>query len=381
MPTALNLSLTYPYSSYEIQPFSTPPNGRKMHADKRGFRWVPGDRKDQVLVYSSLIFRGEKVRQGALHGTGYGYYPDFYGDYPYSGNVWLNAPPAHGQQTWNRAYAKFKDEVVGDSSQIGTFIAERKEAFGMVANRVVGLRNAYKALRRGDFKRFLRELSVDPKRKHRSVVRTAASEASGLWLEYWFGWSPTVNDLYNLGSVLAHKPLSQPYQATSKRNLPPITAGAAGVSSFRSMTEEGFYLVKTGAKVRVVNPDELILQQMGLLNPLSIAWEVVPFSFVVDWFTKFGDVVSTCTDFAGLELTDTYKTQLQKTKCLFRTGRKREPRIDYSSDYEYRIIRMTRSKGLAQPVILMPRITNFGQSQTRAATAVSLLVQLFLTGK
>lgn len=378
MPTPLNVSVTLNWDTTELQPWAPTVAGRKGWADKRGFRWVLGDRKDQVLVYSSTIFRGEFVRRGPLHTGSYGYFPDFYGQYPYSGNGWLSTPPAHGVKSWNRAYQKFKDEIVGESSQIGTFAAERKEAFGMVANRVIGLRNAYKALRRGDFRQFLKMLSVDPKRKHRSKLRSAASEASGLWLEYWFGWSPTVNDLFLLSEVLAHKPISQPYHAASKTTLPDAVGSASNTSSFMEITESGFYICKTGAKVRVINPDELILQQMGLLNPLSIAWEVVPFSFVVDWFTKFGDVISTCTDFAGLELTDAYTTQFQKTTAKFRTGRRREPRYDHSSDYMYRLIRSTRSKGLAQPLLVYPRLSNFGQSQTRAATAVSLLIQLFL---
>lgn len=379
MPATLNTTVTLNWDPSELPGFNSVA-GRKAFAEKRGFRWVTGERKDQVLEYRSTILRMEFVRWAHLQ-NGYGYYPDHYGDYPYSGNGWLSTPPPHGEIAWNRAYQKFKDSVVGESSQIGTFVAERKEAFGMVANRVIGLRNAYKALRRGDFRRFLRELSVDPKRKHRSKVRSAASEASGLWLEYWFGWSPTVNDLYNIGTVLAHKPLSQPYHAASGYTLSEKTVGGGSSSSKRITSESGVYICKTGAKVRVVNPDELILQQMGLLNPLSIAWEVVPFSFVVDWFSNFGDVISTCSDFSGLELTDTYTSQLQRTKGRFRTGRNRLPESDHLSDYSFRVIRSSRKKGIAHPVLIYPRISNFGQSQTRAATAVSLLIQMFLTGK
>jgi hypothetical protein len=39
--------------------------------------------------------------------------------------------------------------------------------------------------------------------------------------------------------------------------------------------------------------EELSLQRsLGLVNPAEIAWEVVPYSFVVDWFLPIGSYIS-----------------------------------------------------------------------------------------
>jgi hypothetical protein len=39
--------------------------------------------------------------------------------------------------------------------------------------------------------------------------------------------------------------------------------------------------------------EELSLQRsLGLVNPLEIAWEVVPYSFVVDWFLPVGSYIA-----------------------------------------------------------------------------------------
>jgi hypothetical protein len=43
------------------------------------------------------------------------------------------------------------------------------------------------------------------------------------------------------------------------------------------------------------------VNQIGLANPLSIAWEVVPFSFVVDWGLPIGNVLEALTATRGLE--------------------------------------------------------------------------------
>ena len=48
--------------------------------------------------------------------------------------------------------------------------------------------------------------------------------------------------------------------------------------------------------------------QFGLTNPLLVAWEVVPFSFVVDWFLPVGDYLEGLTSLHGLKLSETSLT-------------------------------------------------------------------------
>lgn len=348
--------------------------GFARHRSQRGWRWAPGDRKAQVLEYAAEDWYCRPKTKGSDPFSNWRG-PGPSGVQPWVGNSgWLTSSPWFSVPG-NRAYEKFKQLALGDSTQLGTFLAERKEAFGMVANRVTGLYQAYRALRIGDFRSFLRHLSVKPKRKHRSVVRTAAGEASGLWLEYWFGWSPTVNDLYSISEVLAGPPPPGRIHAVSGYPLPLTDSVWTGTSAGRcKWSEEGVYIVKTGATVQVINPDLQLLQQMGLLNPLSVAWEVIPFSFVIDWFTKFGGVISGTSDFVGISLTDAYTTRLVKVKGVYTvngTGK-----TDWT--YDYVSTRMARSKGLIGPVATLPSFLNYGNSKTRAATAVSLLTQLFL---
>ena len=44
--------------------------------------------------------------------------------------------------------------------------------------------------------------------------------------------------------------------------------------------------------------------QLGLLNPVSLAWELVPWSFVVDWVLPIGSVLSALSAPAGLIFID-----------------------------------------------------------------------------
>jgi hypothetical protein len=45
--------------------------------------------------------------------------------------------------------------------------------------------------------------------------------------------------------------------------------------------------------------------QAGLLNPVEIAWELVPYSFIVDWFVPIGNCLSALSASAGLTLGST----------------------------------------------------------------------------
>jgi hypothetical protein len=56
---------------------------------------------------------------------------------------------------------------------------------------------------------------------------------------------------------------------------------------------------KTTFIATLVNSRLAELQSFGVINPLSIAWEVVPFSFVVDWFIPIGATLEALTSTAG----------------------------------------------------------------------------------
>lgn len=351
-------------------------SGEKSLTEQYGRKRSKSDNLDLAFPYTAHRGEGRLIKRGLPLPSGGSYYAPVVqaGDWPYSGNGSALTSAGWAVKPQNRAYEKFKERALGGDSSMGVLVAERREALGMVTNRVVNLRNSYRSLRRGDFKGFLRNLSVDPKRKHRSVVRTAASEASGLWLEYWFGWSPTVNDLYGLSETLVGPPPSQRYHGFSKVKLPELTTRFNHPSGpVKVLSQSGEYIVRTGADVRVINPNIQLLQQLGLVNPVSVAWEVVPFSFVIDWFTCFGNVLDSFTDFVGTDLSNPYTTRLLKTKGRWDTGT-----WSPTWTYEYRIARMTRVTSLLRPVATYPRFVNVGTSRTRAATAVSLLVQLFL---
>lgn len=383
MPTPRNISLSKPWTS----PAHV---GQTYFSDvQQGFKTNPGESRNQVLPY----FR-EKVLGRVIKTTFFGNVGS-YTSGPHD-NLWkpfrdaLGAPSGPGYTMCrNRAYAKFRDKAVGKNSAVGVFAAERREGYNMVANRVKGLYDAYRELRRGDLRRFCDRLRVRPKRKHkrlllngrkrdRNRIREVAHQASGLWLEYWFGWSPMVNDIYNAVDVFQQELPSTRYSGGARYPVSVVDKliFQGNQQNYELETETGFYICHTGATVLLVNPDLFLANQLGLTNPVAILWEVVPFSFVVDWFTKVGDVIQSTSDWVGLDLLNPYQSMVLKgTKHTFV---KNVPNAwNFEVDY-YRHFAMYRKVGLLKPTIVRPVIGNFGHSKTRAATAVSLLIALFI---
>lgn len=242
-------------------------------------------------------------------------------------------------------------------------MAEYGESLGMIQKRAIGLYRAYKSLKKGDFRGCLRQLSVDPKRKHRSVVRTTAQEASGLWLEYWFGWSPTLGDIYS-----AADQLSQP-------------TGTDGTSYDGRSNNRGVYgdsyqevqwvrRIKTGGRAKVVNPNLYLLAQLGLVNPVSVAWDLVPFSFMVNWVFDVSSFLNSYSDFIGIELSDVYTSE---TSRIVWTNKEWGP---LSGSYIAHQVFMARRLELVRPLPNLDILRNLGTSPTRAASAVSILAQI-----
>jgi hypothetical protein len=269
---------------------------------------------------------------------------------------------------------------------MGVALLEARESFGMIANRAIQLRKAYKHIRKGELLDALHLFGIDkPMRRHRTPsfrreLRRRTHDASALWLEYWFGWAPFVADMFSACEVL-----TQPYPSSrvqgsascSRSRSWTTSSGTDGRLRFNSKFRATY---RTGATLQVNNLNLFLANQLGLINPAAIAWEAIPFSFVVDWFTGVGNVVESWTDFVGVSLSDPFRTKFARETWDQQYGDVTQMSLGLQTTISARSFRLVRQKGLLQPLVTVPRFLNVGSSKTRAASAVSLLTQA-LTGK
>jgi hypothetical protein len=127
-----------------------------------------------------------------------------------------------------------------------------------------------------------------------------------------------------------------------------------------------------GAEIFVSNPNLYLANKLGFVNPGVIAWELVPFSFVIDWFVPVGNFLSQWTDFVGLTLQKAYTTKTAYTEDRDRYLLLIPPGV--RDDKNYKLwYQMRRDLGISSYKLGRNRVT--GLSPVRGITAVSLLLQ------
>lgn len=210
-------------------------------------------------------------------------------------NEWRLSPSVNNGHLIS-AYDKLKGSAQ-DQAELAVSIIEARQALGMMTNRLLSLVTFARRLRRGDIAGAARHLGV-----MRPRGSSRRKKFADLWLEYSFGWKPLVQDIYTTVDVLQSPFTSGKISGGYKfawSYSPNVTAPYS-----RNWVTNGVSYLRMGAEVRIDNPNLYLANQLGLTNPASVAWELVPFSFVVDWFSNVGQVLALGTDFLGLSVTN-----------------------------------------------------------------------------
>lgn len=256
------------------------------------------------------------------------------------------------------AYGKLVGKVKNLQQGWGETIATRKQGFEMILHRVGALTTAVRKLKKGDIPGFAKALGV-PARRARSKVKNASS----LWLEYHFGWEPLYKDIYTGCKILS-------------ADIPSGTIRGVGVEEVRetrgshiSNTYRGRVVAVLQGDYYVDNPNKYLLNQLGVINPVSVAWELVPFSFVVDWFIPVGQFLGGLTDFYGVGRRNEFTTTASFIEADTLTY---YSMFDPPAFMKSHAVNVNRTLGISVP---KPTFKLFrGFSVTRGATAIALLV-------
>lgn len=257
-----------------------------------------------------------------------GPFGNFYGSWIDSTAVTPDFPAMDGN-LYNAAYAKFINKWK-ETVELGVATAEGRQAMSMVTQRLGQMANFTRHLATGRLSLAAGDLGIDwTGRKHKGLkserrlppkirdaidrretnlpLREVTRNFSSLYLEFHFGWSPLMKDIYDACQVLSDPFKSFHVKAGKTGLLPDTDATNTSVNDGtwqRIITRKGGYsqTIKLQADLVITNPNLAMISQFGLANPLAIAWELVPFSFVLDWFVNVGDYLSSLTDFVGVEL-------------------------------------------------------------------------------
>jgi hypothetical protein len=189
------------------------------------------------------------------------------------------------------AKTKCLNKLLDEKAQIGAALGEARQTIDAFADLV---------------KDGARYLNAFKRRNLRNIIKRNGGKSFGeslqdAWLQYSYGWKPLAGDIYaaqrNVHRILARGA---------------IIAAKAGVNyedDIAYHSDSGDYDESTHVKQQVLcqlgarlqGPEIAYLNTFGLINPFSIAWELVPWSFAIDWFVPVGATLEAVTATVGLD--------------------------------------------------------------------------------
>lgn len=136
--------------------------------------------------------------------------------------------------------------------------------------------------------------------------------ANGI-LQVQYGIRPMLNDVVGAAELLAQKVtgfhLSKVVGSSLKRGNRTTKRTTEG-SFARAVNTRSRYaavLIKYGCSFTAENQGFHTLAQLGLTNPALLAWELLPWSFVIDWFIPIGNYLQSLDATLGLQFQHGYK--------------------------------------------------------------------------
>lgn len=279
---------------------------------------------------------------------------------------------SHAGLAVNKCHGKFSSEV-SDSSQLANTMLEMNQTLTAFVDRAVQLRKFTVAVRRGDFSRAASLLDLS--RAPRGVG--LRKKWSDNWLEYHFGWEPLVKEIHSTSASLCRDFSPKRIRVTARSHDKNVVRNVNSLNGTITRTSILSSVVMAG-ELRITNPNVSLLSDLGLVNPASVLWEAVPFSFVVDWFANVGQVMSSWSMLAGKAVANSSTTVFQKIDWENASYGVVPGPIDppltgpWSTSTGCYSLFVRRSAGITGPSL---RVRPFkGFSVVRGATAVALLL-------
>jgi hypothetical protein len=208
--------------------------------------------------------------------------PSFWRDYAdFPAGLSLTSADSTARLKFLQHYRQRRTQFQG-----GVFLGELAKTVKMLSSPAKSLRGAI-----DQYVTTAKKRSRGMKKPHRVIAET--------WLEYAYGWKPLIHDIEDAARIATAHPfdvfekVSGRGRSTIERVLTPNLFTSSWLRVLWSLVNEGYVDVKYKGAIRATNSPPPFPEQLGLSwsNVLPTAWELIPYSFLVDYFTNIGKVI------------------------------------------------------------------------------------------
>lgn len=277
-PLSLSISDTSKCVAW-AQNIQYPPGSRYVSLDAPNIRAYaqahanPWDSRLYASAYSSFV---EKARQGSSE---------------WGMNI------VHGRKT----LATFVQLALTAGTTVAAFCLANRAGLQWLKNHSWATPNSVEKRRRKLGRHLVRAREASERRRLSNEI-WILDQVSSTLLAYRYGVKPLMEDLYNTAQVLSgeftevvhlRKSAKRPWNASSQ-------------TWDDSWTGEESVTLR--ATVSVSNPNLLLANRLGLINPQVWIWDATPWSFVGDWWFPVGSFLQNFTALVGLSLSGSSAT-------------------------------------------------------------------------
>jgi hypothetical protein len=168
-------------------------------------------------------------------------------------------------------------------------------------------------------------------------------------------------------------------QSSSSSNVVDPKSGSGMVVG--THTVDSFTTTKYVLRYKIDDKLKAFLAQTGFTNPVNLVWEIIPFSFVVDWFIPIGPYLETLSSWDGLVFLDGSKTNFTRGTVLSAVDASLTfsgINWEHHGRFRRQTILLDRTKLTSFPTAKMPSgFKNGLASVTHATNALALLRAAF----
>lgn len=221
--------------------------------------------------------------------------------------------------------AKLQGKLSGVGVSVPLTIADAGKTASMIGQAAGRIYTAYRHVRHGNFK--AAAVALNLQKVPRRVSRKRSVEDN--WLEYRYGWRLVAYDITSymkqIHRMLTERPIVYRESAMVRYNYAPyrytipdqFTGPSSTYYNLLTYTLQGSTtrtIQATAGYVYALESPALSLgQELGLLNLASVAWDLIPGSFMADWAVNVSSVLEGLTAFQGKKFLDGYVTLMHQT--------------------------------------------------------------------
>jgi hypothetical protein len=191
---------------------------------------------------------------------------------------------------YNEVYAQWVGKLRRGDASMGVTLGSWAQSRSMIVDRAKKLHNFFSLVQKNT-------------RRKRYLYRR--KDLASDFLEGEFGWLPLVSDIHAaLTTVCAGAIPPQWVRASRSYNHSKVTTTTGFGTITNRVVESGSARLTIAAGAEISNPNLWLANRLGVINPAIVAWDLVPWSFVVNMFVNMNQVIESITDTVGLTISN-----------------------------------------------------------------------------